>query len=119
MENLSKENTWNDIKQNYRVAFDNFQEWLNNYKEENDWDELFKNQFFRASKENQVSFYDIPLDMQIGILMRFFNENLIFPVGNLSQYADTEYVSSAVVTYFIVLDSQLTDELKQLIIENN
>jgi hypothetical protein len=62
MENLSKDNFWDAIKDRYPEGFNHFSEWVDKYKEEVGWDKLFA---------PAVKFHDVPLDIQNGIIARF------------------------------------------------
>jgi hypothetical protein len=70
MQNLSKENFWNDLHAKYPQAVDLFCKWIDKYKVEVGWDELF-NQAGLPDEDKPVKFHDIPFEMQNGILARF------------------------------------------------
>lgn len=65
MKNLNKENCWNEIEAKYPDQFSAFASWIDFYKLDNNWKELF-------SQVEQVKFHDLPLAMQIGILIEYF-----------------------------------------------
>jgi hypothetical protein len=77
MENLNKENFWDDIKERYPQAVELFCNWIDKYKEEVGWDRLFANgQYFMEPERNgghriDTKFHDLPFEMQNGILARF------------------------------------------------
>lgn len=62
MENLNKENFWNELHAKYPTAVNHFCKWIDAYKEEVGWKKLFA---------DGVKFHDIPFDMQNGIIARF------------------------------------------------
>lgn len=62
IDNLSKENFWDAIKDRYPEGFIYFTEWIDRYKEEVGWDKLFA---------PGIKFHDVPLDIQNGIIARF------------------------------------------------
>lgn len=62
MNNLTKENFFNDLRKQYPAAVDYFSQWIDKYKQEVNWNELFG---------EKVKFHDIPFEMQNGILARF------------------------------------------------
>jgi hypothetical protein len=62
MENLSKENFWNELSEKYPQAVELFNNWIDKYQKEVGWGDLFP---------NGVKFHDLPFEMQNGILARF------------------------------------------------
>lgn len=70
-ENLNKENFWNALMGQYPQAVQMFCDWIDMYKEKHNWYSLFNNAY-RHDPPDVVKFHDIPLDMQIGIIVRFF-----------------------------------------------
>lgn len=78
IENLNKENFWNDLYEKYPDAMKVFCEWIDAYKIKNDWLFMFNiGRGYRTSKgeyPNAPKFYDIPLAMQIGIWIEFVTE---------------------------------------------
>jgi hypothetical protein len=71
MENLNKENFWNELRELYPEAVDHFCKWIDEYKKEVKWLDLFA---------DGIKFHDIPFDMQNGIIARFELE--LFNNGN-------------------------------------
>lgn len=65
MENLGKENFWNEMMERCPKAVDVFCKWIDGYKKKVGWTKLFG-----AS----VKFHDVPYEMQMGIMNRFFIE---------------------------------------------
>lgn len=70
MQNLNKENFWNDLHTKYPEAVELFCKWIDKYKTEVGWDELF-NQAGLPNEDKPVKFHNIPFEMQNGILARF------------------------------------------------
>ena len=62
MENLNKENFWNEAMEKYPVPTEKFCKWIDGYKKLVLWNEIF---------DCTVKFHDIPYDMQTGIICRF------------------------------------------------
>jgi hypothetical protein len=60
--NLDKENFWNPLKEKYPEAIEHFCNWIDEYKKEVGWNQLFG---------EHIKFHDLPYDMQNGILARF------------------------------------------------
>lgn len=71
MENLNKENFWNRMKEQQPLATKMFCEWIDEYKKIVGWDAMFGNIF---PTEKKIKFHDIPYEMQMGIMNRFFIE---------------------------------------------
>lgn len=70
MENLNKENFFNDLMERFPKAVGLFCAWIDEYKIEVDWDNMFYNHHRLLS----VKFHSAPIEMQMGILSRFFYE---------------------------------------------
>ena len=60
MEELTKENFWDEIYKKYPVEFKKFADWIDGYKKKNNWGELFA-----------PPYHYLPKAMQIGIFMEF------------------------------------------------
>lgn len=71
-ESLTKENFWNEILEKYPKSGKLFCDWIDQYKERVNWDLLF------ADRHNGLGrvpkFHEIPLAMQIGVIIQFFQE---------------------------------------------
>lgn len=66
MENLGKENFWNEMMERCPKAVDVFKKWIIGYMNRV---EGHKNLFME-----DTGFYDLPYEMQMGIMNRFFIE---------------------------------------------
>lgn len=62
MQNLTKEGFFNELYALYPDAVEKFCKWIDAYKEEVKWKELFA---------PGVKFHDIPFEMQLGIMKRY------------------------------------------------
>lgn len=80
MKNLNKKNFWDNLYKEYPLGVKLFCNWIDGYKERNDWKELFGEIIIdvRASrctsayiKSPAPKFHNLPLAMQIGILIEF------------------------------------------------
>lgn len=71
IDNLSKDNFWNEVEKKYPVAFKHFSKWIDEYKKETNWEELFGNDHKYNHGIAGTKFHDIPFDMQNGILARY------------------------------------------------
>ena len=71
--NLTKENFFNKLSEQFPLAMEQFSRWLQNYKSETRWGKTFG-----SRNDEQViimpEFYEIPFEMQMGILIAFFRE---------------------------------------------
>lgn len=91
---LTKENFWNQLHSDYPEAMQIFCDWIDEYKKEVDWDNLFKpktalNTIF------YTKFHDIPHAMQMGIWFAF----VIDQGGCLWEIEDTfDFVLSEEIT---------------------
>jgi hypothetical protein len=59
---LTKENFWNDIMKEFPEEMNNFCEWIDEYKAEVQWTNLFS---------PGIKFHDIPYEMQQGIWLEY------------------------------------------------
>lgn len=64
-ENLNKQNFFDEMHSLYPKAVDKFIEWIDGYKSANNWNSIFR---------EGVKFHDIPYELQMGIMNRFFIE---------------------------------------------
>lgn len=75
MENLSKENFWNRLKEMYPDAVELFCNWIDKYKEEVGWNKLFNSdsdyQNVDGKNAPALKFHDLPFEFQNGIIARF------------------------------------------------
>jgi len=75
MENLNKENFWNDLHSKYPTAVNHFCEWIDKYKAEVGWNKLFNSdsnwQDANGKNAPAPKFHDLPFDMQNGIIAKF------------------------------------------------
>jgi len=62
VENLNKENFWDDLHKRFPEAVDHFCKWIDDYKQEVGWNNIFK---------EGVKFHDVPLELQNGIIARY------------------------------------------------
>lgn len=75
MENLNKENFWNEMYQKYPLAMKDFCSWIDEYKKRNDWNDLFHNKAASYDAKHSVKFHDIPIAMQMGIWREYLDVN--------------------------------------------
>lgn len=79
MQNLNKENYFNQLKEKYPKAMELFCQWIDKYKQTADWNELFNSssEWQSADGKNAPApkFHDLPYELQYGLLLRFFAEH--------------------------------------------
>jgi len=59
---MNKENFWNGLYEQYPKSVKEFCDFIDEYKSENNWNELFG---------EKIKFHHIPVEMQLGIWMQF------------------------------------------------
>ena len=85
-------NGWSDLEEEFPREVKIFFLWLDNYKQEVEWDRLFDN--INSLSKRNIQFDHIPLEMQLGILKKFFYEELKIDV-DLSLNIDVACVQIA------------------------
>lgn len=78
MENLNKINFFNGEMGKYPKAVKEFCDWIDKYKARVDWNKLFNSdsEYQNAQGKNAPApkFHDLPLEMQLGIIVCFMEE---------------------------------------------
>lgn len=76
-ENLTKENFWNEMQEKYPQSMAVFCVWIDEYKKENNWNDLFGNDQITQRKEYwaDIKFHHLPIAMQYGIWQQFVEHN--------------------------------------------
>lgn len=69
MENLTKENFFNEMYIKYPISMQRFCNWIDKYKKEVNWNELFG---------EKVKFHHLPISMQRGIWDEYYRQNCGF-----------------------------------------
>lgn len=72
MESLTKENFWNALTEKYPEQMKQFCDWVDEYKQRIDWDNLFRE---NDSNIAAPKFHDLPIAMQFGIFCQFSIES--------------------------------------------
>lgn len=79
-DNLNKENFWDELYADYPEAVQVFCDWIDKYKAENNWDELFNGGLLlHPSHPSDIQtsspkFHDLPHALQMGIWIQFVQE---------------------------------------------
>lgn len=78
MENLNKENFFNEVEALCPMAMEYFKRWIDEYKKEVGWSALFGESQSQLKPKNGIKvgriapkFHDLPFEMQNGIIARF------------------------------------------------
>lgn len=102
MENLSKENFWDQLQEKNPRAMDLFNKWIDKYKEEVGWVSLFG---------PDLKFHDMPFEFQNGVIARF---DIECHAGIFSGKGQTQYKNNRgkYVQEFINLFSEIEFLLK-------
>jgi len=87
MENLTKENFWNEMQQKYPLAMKDFCNWIDEYKKTNNWKKLFNDTYHQTNVKragngeicsidfSTPKFHDLPIAMQMGIWNEYLDVN--------------------------------------------
>lgn len=89
---MTKEDFWNDIKEKYPTSFKRFGEWIDIYKGQNNWINLFRIEQTKHTIQNDEygklegiyididpktftpKYHDLPIAMQLGIFLEYIYE---------------------------------------------
>jgi CTP-dependent riboflavin kinase len=81
METLTKEEFWDEMSQNYPKAMKHFNEWIDRYKEENNWKDIFnedaevgKDDYMAGTLFEAPKYHDLPIAMQFGIFLEYLSD---------------------------------------------
>lgn len=74
-QNLNKE-WWDALHVECPESVERFCKWIDEYKERNGWNDLFNHQpHVQGYEAYAPKFHDIPIAMQIGIIMEYFGDS--------------------------------------------
>lgn len=116
IENLTKENFWNEMQEKYPKAMKKFCDWVDNYKKENDWYSLFNSGWSKGvSKSNEghliggektkaPKYHQLPLALQYGIFVQFTGE-LYLKIGDV-QDIRKDLTSNIIASFEIEEESE-------------
>lgn len=79
--NLTKENFFDALRKKFPLAMDHFCAWIDLYKLEVGWNELFGAGLVRAPK-----FHEMPIEMQAGIMGRYLTEQMSNEMGKGAEF---------------------------------
>lgn len=72
MDSLTKENFWNDLYEEYPSEMKHFCDWIDEYKKNNNWSELFAK---GERTDITPKYHNLPIAMQIGIFIQYVAES--------------------------------------------
>lgn len=80
METLTKENFWDEMSQKYPKAMKHFLNWIDGYKESNNWFDLFTTHLAPDKSGNWEApkYHELPIAMQFGIFLQWMCETSAF-----------------------------------------
>jgi hypothetical protein len=76
---LTKENFWNDLYEKHPIIMKKFCDWIDEYKVRVDWSSYFKH-FDNCGGFEEFKFHDLPIGLQIGVIIQFTMESRIMPL---------------------------------------
>lgn len=97
----------------YREAVDRFCEWIDHYKKNIKWDNIFNtgSPHYARMGWHDPKFHDLPLELQAGILLHFFgNRDVRFA---LPVPFDLKLFKSYIKLGFVVVSGQIEAEKKK------
>lgn len=104
-ENLNLDNFFNPLlKVRCPLALDAFCRWVDNYKQENDWNSLFG---------HKTKFHHIPYPMQFGIFIRFFSDmysGCSFSLSNQIDWTEWETIDEFIIDSFVAIEVGLRNK---------
>lgn len=71
---MNLENFWNELYQKYPSAIAHFSEWVDDYKIQHNWSDLFP-PIIRKHYPIHVKFHDLPVGFQLGVIIQYMNES--------------------------------------------
>lgn len=81
LQNLTKENFFDALKEKFPDAMDHFCKWVDDYKKEVGWETLFGGDMVRAPK-----YHELPVEMQAGIMGRYLTEQMSSEFGKGQEF---------------------------------
>lgn len=106
--NLNKKDFWNGIIGQYPKAGKLFCNWIDDYKRAISWELYFVN---CTTESHHIKFHDLPLDMQIGIIVRFFWENNMNASIGASFQAIRGYTLNSIQHHFIQMFEMMEKQI--------
>lgn len=83
IENLTKENFWNEMQKKYPKAMKKFCDWIDKYKSEHGWERLFNAGYdsgYTLDRDSKMTttqapkYHELPLALQYGMFVQFLGE---------------------------------------------
>lgn len=87
MENLNKQNFWDEKMKSCPAIMKHFCKFVDEYKQKNDWKKMFN---------KKIKFHDIPVEMQTGIVIAFImkitnSPEFVNQLTNTKKYITNEF----------------------------
>lgn len=94
--NLNLKNFFNPAKQHCPISVGAFCSFVDRYKKQVDWKSIFF---------GDIKFHDIPFDLQVGIIWRFFKEaGRDITTGLYGRVGDRKFMTEAIYTAFVDME---------------
>ncbi len=116
MESLTKENYWNELQAKCPTAMKGFCDWIDEYKKKVGWKSIFTHRYkvhVTDTQENYPKFHDIPIAMQMGIILEYLIETATcMPDIKLfgEEINDTEDFADTLKEFFIATEKMINEE---------
>lgn len=107
---FSKNEFYNEIEKEFPEAFKKFSAWMDEYKKQVGWKKLFNEGISLPAEQGMAGedvkapkFHELPVDMQYGVLLRFYSET-VNPEGAATVQAkatNVRFLFRTIETYII------------------
>lgn len=105
MKNFNKEEFWNPLREISPAANQDFCNWIDEYKKENNWEHLFNVNYTMVGMEwRGVKFHDLPIEMQSDIMEKYLWEKHQIIIWHIR--VNTKYSGRASKNNVMILDGQ-------------
>lgn len=114
MENLNKENFFNEMESRYPAAMQHFHDFIDEYKASVNWDKLFsvKYQVIEPEREDvHYKFHDLPFEMQFGIISKFMVQ--VWNDPHVLLQLDIDQIKARLRQAFIGLERKLPTKMQE------
>ncbi len=120
MDTLTKENFWDEMEQRYPKAMAHFKEWIDRYKSEHNWEQLFNHGAFMSGKiypnPHKVvapKYHELPIAMQFGIFLEWIQQfsNQRFRVSLFERKELEGYTLAYKISFLAIVKASITRAL--------
>lgn len=105
MNDFTKEGFWNPLSEKYPNSMKLFFNWIDNYKEENNWGDIFNEGDSNGDDgcyRESPKYHELPMAMQVGIFLEFVEDTC------------NKYQLSFLFDGFVNIKYRISDYLKRL-----